>query len=155
MLETAARKLLVETEQAAKLRGCCGDLWIVEISSGAVIVFSHKSWVCKWLLNGDSNRLRRLFSVFQWYVICSPQSYKWSLSLFTNPKLRLQSHSQNLTKYLFYQYILWSSGHSSWLQIQRFRVRFPALSDVLRSSGSGTGSTEPREYNWGATWMEK
>jgi hypothetical protein len=26
MLETAARKLLVETEQAAKLRGCCGDL---------------------------------------------------------------------------------------------------------------------------------
>jgi hypothetical protein len=22
----------------------------------------------------------------------------------------------------------------------------------LRSSGSGTGSTQPREYNWGATW---
>jgi hypothetical protein len=43
----------------------------------------------------------------------------------------------------------------SWLQIQRSRVRFPALSDFLRSSGSGTGSTQPREYNWGATWMEK
>jgi hypothetical protein len=32
------------------------------------------------------------------------------------------------------------------------RVRFPALPDFLRSSGSGTGSTQSREYNWGATW---
>jgi hypothetical protein len=32
------------------------------------------------------------------------------------------------------------------------RVRFPALPDFLRSSGSGTGSTQPREYNWGVTW---
>jgi hypothetical protein len=30
-------------------------------------------------------------------------------------------------------------------------VRFPELPDVLRSSGSGTGSTQPREYNSGAT----
>jgi hypothetical protein len=27
------------------------------------------------------------------------------------------------------------------------RVRFPALPDFLRSSGPGTGSTQPREYN--------
>jgi hypothetical protein len=27
------------------------------------------------------------------------------------------------------------------------RVRFPALSDFLRSSGSGKGSTQPGEYN--------
>jgi hypothetical protein len=27
--------------------------------------------------------------------------------------------------------------------------------DFLRSSGSGTGSTQPREYNWGTTWTEK
>jgi hypothetical protein len=27
------------------------------------------------------------------------------------------------------------------------RVRFPALPDFLRSSWSGTGSTQPREYN--------
>jgi hypothetical protein len=32
------------------------------------------------------------------------------------------------------------------------RVRFPALSDFLRSSGSGTGSTQPREHNWRAIW---
>jgi hypothetical protein len=41
----------------------------------------------------------------------------------------------------------WSSGQSFWLEIQRFRDRFPALPDFLRSSGSGTGSTQPREYN--------
>jgi hypothetical protein len=32
------------------------------------------------------------------------------------------------------------------------RIRFP---DFLRSSGSGTGYTQPREYNWGAIWKEK
>jgi hypothetical protein len=42
---------------------------------------------------------------------------------------------------------LWSSGQSSWLQIQRSRVRFPALPDFLRNRGSRTGSTQPREDN--------
>ena len=42
---------------------------------------------------------------------------------------------------------LWSSGQSFWLQIRRSRVRFPALPDFLSSSGSGTGSTQPREVN--------
>jgi hypothetical protein len=32
--------------------------------------------------------------------------------------------------------LLWSSGQSSWLQIQRYPVRFPALLDFLRSGGS-------------------
>jgi hypothetical protein len=49
---------------------------------------------------------------------------------------------------------LWSSGQSSWLQIQRSQVRFPELPDFLRSSGSGTGSTQAREYKWGATWKK-
>ena len=31
--------------------------------------------------------------------------------------------------------------------IQRSQVRFPALPDFLSSSGSGTGSTQPREVN--------
>jgi hypothetical protein len=48
-----------------------------------------------------------------------------------------------------------SCGQSSWLQIQRTRVQFPALPDILRSSRSGTGSTQPREDNWGATWVKR
>ena len=40
---------------------------------------------------------------------------------------------------------LWSSGQSFWLLIQRSRVRSSALPDFLCSSGSGTGSTQPRE----------
>jgi hypothetical protein len=42
---------------------------------------------------------------------------------------------------------LWSSGQSFWQQIQRSRVRFPALPDFLTSRGSGTGSTQPRDHN--------
>jgi hypothetical protein len=42
---------------------------------------------------------------------------------------------------------LWSSGQCFWLQIQRSRVRFPALPHFLRSRGSGTGSTQPRDHN--------
>jgi hypothetical protein len=34
------------------------------------------------------------------------------------------------------------------------RNRLPALPDFLRSSWSGTGSTQPYEDNWGATWKE-
>jgi hypothetical protein len=47
---------------------------------------------------------------------------------------------------------LWSSGQSSWLQIQGSRVRFPGT--TKKNSGSGTGSTQPRKYNWGATWYK-
>jgi hypothetical protein len=42
---------------------------------------------------------------------------------------------------------LWSSDQSSWLQIQRSGFDSPALTDFLRSSASGTGFTQPREYN--------
>jgi hypothetical protein len=49
---------------------------------------------------------------------------------------------------------LWASDQSSWLQIQRSRIRFPALPDFLRSSGSGTGFTHPREDNWGTAWKK-
>jgi hypothetical protein len=43
--------------------------------------------------------------------------------------------------FLLWRPPLWSSDQSSWLQIQRSWVRFPALPDFLRSSGSGTGFT--------------
>jgi hypothetical protein len=47
---------------------------------------------------------------------------------------------------------LWSSGQSSWPQIRRSLVRFPGTKRKKKNSRSGTGSTQPREYNWGATW---
>jgi hypothetical protein len=40
-----------------------------------------------------------------------------------------------------------SSGQNSWLQTQRFRVRFPVLSGFLRSCGSGTEHTRPLKDN--------
>jgi hypothetical protein len=45
---------------------------------------------------------------------------------------------------------LWSSGQSSWLQIRR-PGSIPGTTRK-KSSGPGTGSIQPREYNWGATW---
>ena len=65
----------------------------------------------------------------------------------------LHSVCKGLVCFYFYNVIvevvfpLWSSGQSFWLQIQRSRFRFPALPDFLSSSGSGTGSTQPREFN--------
>jgi hypothetical protein len=51
---------------------------------------------------------------------------------------------------------LWSRGGLEFLATDpEFRVRFPALPDFLRSSGSGTGSTQHREYYWGAAWKKK
>jgi hypothetical protein len=41
---------------------------------------------------------------------------------------------------------LWSSGQSSWLQIRRPRFDSRHYQEK-KSSGSGTGSTQPREYN--------
>jgi hypothetical protein len=42
---------------------------------------------------------------------------------------------------------LWSRGQSSCVQIQKSRVRFSAMPDLLRSSGFGTGSAQPRDYS--------
>jgi hypothetical protein len=47
---------------------------------------------------------------------------------------------------------LWSSGQSSWLQIRR--PGFDSRHYQKKSSGSWTGSTQPRVYNWGATWYK-
>jgi hypothetical protein len=49
---------------------------------------------------------------------------------------------------------LWSSGQSSWLQIRRpgfdsrhYQIFWWGGKKRKKSSGSGTGSTQPREYN--------
>jgi hypothetical protein len=75
--------------------------------------------------------------------------------------MHLNNSKPNAVKLFFYSSLeglgppLWSSGKSFWLQIQRSQVRFPALPGFLSSSGSGPGSTQPREFNWGATWIKR
>lgn len=48
----------------------------------------------------------------------------------------------------------WRPFQSSWLQIQKARVEFQVLPDFLRSRGSETEPTQPREDNVGATYMQ-
>jgi hypothetical protein len=60
LLEAVARERLLKTQQAGKrLSGCCGDLWIVEISGGAVITCSSEScvWVVKKCIHQSIPRL--------------------------------------------------------------------------------------------------
>jgi hypothetical protein len=67
----------------------------------------------------------------------------------------LCSYEDSIRLFLFYIwwmvavfcYLVFNSYNISWLQIQRFRVRFLALPDLMKNSGSGTGSTQPREDN--------
>jgi hypothetical protein len=47
----------------------------------------------------------------------------------------------------------WCSDQSSCYS-SRHPVRFPALPYFLKSTGSGTGSTQPRENKRGATWKK-
>jgi hypothetical protein len=55
----------------------------------------------------------------------------------------------------FFKLLFYPSEQEAKFDNQRSRVRFLAPLVFLRSSGSGTGPTQPRKYNWGATWMEK
>ena len=45
------------------------------------------------------------------------------------------------------------SGQHVLLLIMRSRFRSPALPQILNVDWSGTGSTQPREDNWVATWL--
>jgi hypothetical protein len=96
---------------------------------------------------------RKIILLIYVYRIC--QSYVIrsvvvkDLRLFLHSDLHLNRHVNNtyFLSVLDQGQPLWSSAQSSWLQIQRSWVRSPALPDFLRSSGSVSGSTQPRENN--------
>jgi hypothetical protein len=50
-----------------------------------------------------------------------------------------------------FRYSILSTGQEFLATDPEVRIRFPELTDLLRNSGSGTGSTQPLEYNLGAT----
>jgi hypothetical protein len=100
------------------------------------------------------------FSEYKYHYKLKPPTvcYTWFLS---HPYWCIIHRYLNISCYVFWGDIcqsivppLWSSHQSSWLQIQRSLVWFLALPDFLRSSGSGTVFTQPREYNWGATGIK-
>jgi hypothetical protein len=122
---------------------------------------THPKIAKQWTLvfRAHDNITEKCRSIFQTHVKITEQS---TMAFWTDPKdtanrtVILGTHTK--INYLINGELwppLWSSGQSFWLQIQRTRVRFPALPDFLRSSGSGAGSTQPRKNNWGAIWMEK
>jgi hypothetical protein len=116
--------------------------------------------LCSWVVRSSYVELEILYSrqygINKWPIrnfedIC----YYIKRRSFTSNNIRNIFYFRNNNELWCFQIPpLLSSGQSSWLQIQRFRVRFPSLPDFLSSNGSGTGSTQPREDNWEVSWME-
>jgi hypothetical protein len=86
--------------------------------------------------------------IFQWVELdCITNKKKFLRIWLLNPvvfivyetKIPLKNTCKNIKIVNVFRPPLWSSGQSSCLQIQRSRVRFPALPDFLRGSVSGTG----------------
>jgi hypothetical protein len=79
-----------------------------------------------------------------------------SVGLFIHSPIRLKCivlhHFSGGTISPFCPCGLWSEFLSTDPEV---RIRFPALPDYLRNSGSGTGSTQPHECNLRATWKKK
>jgi hypothetical protein len=96
------------------------------------------------------------------YTICSftfkPEnvtSIQYAVLLLNRKTLTSIQYGVLLLNRKMWQFTLYCSVKSIYLRSVEDRLcdivvrdSFPALPDFLRSSGSGTGSTQPREYNW-------
>jgi hypothetical protein len=70
----------------------------------------------------------------------------------TGDVTRLYCDTIDYVAYVAFVTPLWSRGQEFLATGPEVRVRFPKLPDFLRSSGSETVFTYPREYNLGMTW---
>jgi hypothetical protein len=103
--------------------------------------------------------VRAVWKETTWLIL--PRSYRFSRAAWLNGV----SSTYHVEYYIFFiinlinlqimlRPPLWSSAEFLATDPEA-RVRFPALPDYLRSGGSVMGSTQPRQYNWGATWKKK
>jgi hypothetical protein len=73
------------------------------------------------------------------------------LCMFVEEKLASDCRHSLPKMYCDSYYRRWTASVIEWSESlatdPEVRVRFPALPDIMRSGGSGTGSTQPREYN--------
>jgi hypothetical protein len=78
------------------------------------------------------------------FAICCEQLFSLLTQLFIKKLLKF-------LRFLFLYSVVSTASVVYWSEFlptdPEIRVRFPALLDFLRSSGSGTESTQPREYN--------
>jgi hypothetical protein len=131
------------THFRAKMHSCWDRFYIVfqvwvnnfayEIGSGKII--SLESSLVMWE-----------FSLRTWSLACCLRLYFVILKAHTRFLCLIYS------PLILYGIVVSVSGYRSRIQISRFRVR--TLADFLRSSGFGTGCTQPNEDNWVTTWIK-
>jgi hypothetical protein len=96
----------------------------------------------------------RMWAIYCTLVPCSTDFLYWRRKWCVAPKRRLtfwlyDAISQKMATFMTTAVRTSNPTGSGFLATDpEVRVRFPVLPDFLRSSGSGTGSTQPRELIW-------
>jgi hypothetical protein len=96
-------------------------------------------------------KFRKLHTNIYIYIHIHIHKHNLRNSVIHNRKLQL--HNQQQICFIYMGHVVINSV-MSWSELlardPEIWVRFPVLPDCLRISGSGTGSTQPREYYRGA-----
>jgi hypothetical protein len=94
---------------------------------------------------GLSDILRKFDLIVYENATCSLSSEQFVTNKFSDCSAEAEAEVMlRLTVSLAASVVYWSESLTTDPEV---RVRFPELRAFLRGSGSGTGSTQPREYN--------